>query len=319
MEGVPGGLLVEVRRGSYVESVHRVFACIGNEQGEVLAAFGDIDRVYPIRSLAKPFIALELVRSGAADALGLSDIELALTSGSHDGEERHVTAVRAFLAKAGASEDMLRCGPAMEGRVVVGPPVANNCSGKHAAVLALCRHLGFTSDDYIAAEHPVQRYLQERIRNGFGKNAREASEAIDGCGMPIFGASLHDVARTYAAFGGSREPAAARVRAAITRQPGYAGGWNGNLDTRIITASEGAVLAKIGAEGLHADAVTAQGIGIALKVLDGNSRALPPALARLFVESIEGVALPQRDLAELAVPSVVNAAGARVGKIQSAV
>lgn len=313
--GVSDEFLVEVHRGHYLEAVHRVCTCVARADGEVVFAAGDIDRVFPIRSLAKPFIAMELVRSGAADAFGLGEIELALASGSHDGEERHLAAVRVFLAKAGATEEMLLCGPAMEGRTVVGLPIANNCSGKHAAVLALCRRMDLDAADYIALEHPVQRFLREQLLSAFALRDKDATPAIDGCGMPIFGASLHKIACAYARFAASRDLAAVRVRSAMAAQPGYAGGWNGNLDTRITSSSRGAVLGKIGAEGLHGDAVVGKDLGIAVKVLDGNSRALPPVIARLLVQCIPG-AIPERGLAELARPPVLNAAGATVGEVR---
>jgi L-asparaginase II len=309
------GVLVEVRRGAYVESVHGASFCVARSDGEVLRAAGDIDLARPIRSLAKPFIAAELVRSGAADAFGLTDIDLALASGSHDGEERHVTAVRAMLFKVQATESDLCCGPALEGKIVVGPSIANNCSGKHAAVIALCRHLGFDVVGYIAPEHPVQRYLQPRLRDAFGRAARDAPLAVDGCGMPIFGVSLRDVAVAYACLASSREPAVARVRAAVAAQPEYAGGWNGNLDSVLSRQSGGAVFGKIGAEGLHGDALVPVGLGVATKILDGNSRALPPILAYVFSQHLPA-AFAETDLARLVRPALYNAAGSITGNVR---
>lgn len=308
------GALVEVRRGVYVESIHGASFCVARSDGEVLFAAGDIDLARPIRSLAKPFIAAELVRSGAADAFHLTDVDLALASGSHDGEERHVAAVRAMLLKLEATDSDLCCGPALEGTIVVGPSIANNCSGKHAAVIALCRHLGYDVAYYIAPEHPVQRYLQSRLRDAFGRAALDAPLAIDGCGMPIFGVSLRDVAVAYAGLASSREYAIARVRAAVAAQPEYAGGWNGNLDSVLSRQSAGAVFAKIGAEGLHGDALIPVGLGVATKILDGNSRALPPILAHIFSQYLPA-AFADADLARLARPVLRNAAGSITGNV----
>ncbi|MHB8432665.1 MAG: asparaginase [Candidatus Tyrphobacter sp.] len=309
------GVLVEVRRGIYVESMHRVSFCVARSDGEVLCRAGDVDLAFPIRSLAKPFIASELVRSGAADAFVLTDAELALSAGSHDGEARHIAAVRGVLLKLGVTDDVLRCGSAMEGTIVVGPPIANNCSGKHAAVIALCRHLGFDVAGYIEPEHPVQIYLQRRLREAFGRAALASPLAVDGCGMPIFGAPLRDVAAAYARFGCSREPAVARVRAAIAARPEYVGGWDGNLDSSISAESGGAVFGKIGAEGLHADALIPAGLGLAVKVLDGNSRALGPILARVFVEYAPD-GFEESYLARLARPVLYNAAGSVIGDVR---
>jgi len=310
--------LVEVHRGPYLESVHSTAFCVIRADGEVLTAFGDIDRAYPIRSLAKPFLARELVRSGAADAYGLGNVELALASGSHDGEQRHIAGVRSFLAKIGLDEQALSCGPALEGKLLAGPPVGNNCSGKHTAVLALCRYLGFETQDYIAVEHPVQQRLISTLFAVFGRSAAGTPLAIDGCGMPIFGASLRQIATAYAGFGSAEDLASARVRRAMAAEPGYVGGWSANLDSQIILWSGGTILSKIGAEGLHADAIVGDGIGIAIKVHDGNSRALPPILASLFLEFVDNLTISQRHLADLAAPPVLNASGRCVGEVRAA-
>lgn len=282
--------------------------------GELLHVSGDVEHPFPIRSLAKPFIAAELVRSGAADAFHLGDIELALASGSHDGEERHVAAVRNFLAKANAREEMLLCGPAIEGKRVVGPPIANNCSGKHAAVLALCRHIGAPTDNYIAADHPVQRSLRDMLLRVFSRTSGNAPIVSDGCTMPIFGASLRQMASAYASLGESRDAAVMRVRSAIAAEPGYFGGWQENLDTEIVSWSTGAIVGKIGAEGLHADALVGRGAGIAIKVLDGNSRAFPPILWELF-SIFARDAMRESHLKELSEPVLTNAAGKVVGEL----
>lgn len=307
--------LVQQWRGSYVESRHEVSACVAAAEGDVLFALGDIEWTYPIRSLAKPFLATEFIRSGAADAFGVSEMELALAAGSHDGEQRHVAAVRAFLARLELNEESLLCGPAMEGKIVVGPPVANNCSGKHTAALGICRHKSFNSEKYTEPDHPVQRMLIPPLLEAFGRTADDAPLAIDGCGMPIFGASLRQIATAYARFGVSNDASAVRVRDAMTAEPGYAGGWFENLDTRIMTWSNGAIVAKIGAEGLHADSIVSRNIGIAVKVHDGNSRAIPPLLVRLFTEFIDNVPIARQHLAELAAPVIRNAAGRYVGSL----
>ena len=307
---------VVAHRGPYAESAHQFSACVATANGELLGSVGDVDRPYPIRSLAKPFIAAEFVRCGAADAYRLGEIELALAAGSHDGEPRHVTAIRAFLAKAGFGEDLLLCGPAIEGKTIVGPPAANNCSGKHAAALVFCRHLSLSTERYIQQNHPLQQRLTPPLLDAFGRSSVDAPVAVDGCGFPVFGASLRQVATAYARLANAEDPAMTRVRDAMVAEPGYVGGWFDNLDTRIISWSDGAIVGKIGAEGLHADAIVGKGIGIAVKVHDGNSRALGPVLAHLFLEFIPTPPIAQKYLAELAAPPVLNAAGQRVGDIR---
>jgi L-asparaginase II len=310
-----GELLVEVRRGSYLESIHRVAGCIVNVDGEVLRSFGDVNRPYPVRSLAKPFIAVELVRSGACEAFGIGDVEIALASGSHDGQPDHVAAVRTFLAKIGSSESDLRCGPALEGKIAVGSAAVNNCSGKHAAILAMCRHLSLSTEDYVAPGHPIQQRLLQGLFQTFGCTQRETPLAVDGCGLPIFGACLRDVARAYARFGTAKDDAVKRVLGAMTAEPAFVGGWLGNLDTQIISWSRGAIVGKIGAEGLHADALTANGLGVAVKVLDGNSRALPAALASIFGNFDSG-SIDSQHFEEFRSRAIFNASGRQSGAIQ---
>jgi len=303
--------LVEVRRGSYVESVHSFAACVVGPGDEVLQAVGDVNSPYPIRSLAKPFIAAEFVRSGAVDAFGLGETEIALSAGSHDGEPIHIAAVGEMLKRQGLDESALLCGPALEGKVRVGPPIANNCSGKHAAILTMCRHYSLPIERYTDSAHALERKLVPRLMLDFGVDPALTDIAVDGCGLPIFGATLRQIACAYARFGASNEPAFKRVRAAMTARPEYIGGSNGNLDTTIIAHSQRTVLGKIGAEGLHADTLVGGGIGLAVKVLDGNSRALPPILAQ-FIGSMDG---KPAWLDELRSPIIYNCAGDAVGEV----
>jgi L-asparaginase II len=303
--------IVQVRRGSYVESIHSFAACVVDADGTVLEAIGDVDRAFPIRSLAKPFIAAAFVRSGAVDAFGFGEIEIALSAGSHDGEPIHIDAVGAMLERLGSAASALECGPAVEGKIVVGPAVANNCSGKHAAILAMCRHYNLPTDSYIDPDHPLQKTLIPKLMIDFGRDPASTPLAIDGCGLPIFGATLRQIAHAYAQFGASNDHAARRVRSAMSARPEYVGGSHDNLDTTVISASGRRVLGKIGAEGLHADALLDSGIGIAVKILDGNSRALPPVLARLIgLQNGDGAWLKG-----LRTVVVYNAAGDAVGDV----
>jgi L-asparaginase II len=198
--------------------------------------------------------------------------------------------------------------------VWIGPAIAYNCSGNHAAILAICRQLKIPHTDYIHAEHPVQQLLV-RLIAAFGRSADATPLAIDGCGLPIFGATLAEIAQAYACFGTATEAPLATVRHAMRRRPEYAGGSKGNLDTTIIAGSAGRILGKLGAEGLHADTLVGRGIGVAVKVLDGNSRALPPIVSGLLgrFERSPGDTGTWRET--LRVKTVRNAAGSSVGDI----
>lgn len=307
-------LFVDVRRGPYAESVHRVAGCVVTSDGERLLSLGDADCIYPIRSLAKPFLARILVQSGAYAAFELGDVEIALCGGSHDGAPDHVAAVRKFLQRIGVSENALLCGAAFDGAIVIGPPARNNCSGKHAAVLALCRHFGYPIENYIDPEHPIQRYLIPQLRAVFGKSGARSPIVVDGCGMPVFGASLADIAKAYAMLGIDEDSSARRVREAFVSEPAYVGGWTGNRDTQLIAWSNGAILAKIGAEGLHADALVDKRVGLALKVRDGNSRALSSALYAIF-KILDVSTVEMERLVSLKTQAIMNASGTCTGEV----
>ncbi|HEY1728727.1 MAG TPA: asparaginase [Candidatus Baltobacteraceae bacterium] len=305
---------VDVYRGSYLESVHSFLACIADADGNVIEAHGGVDQIFPVRSLAKPFIAAELVRSGTAEAFAFTDAELALSAGSHDGEPIHVAAVLALLRRLDLDESVLQCGPAMEGKVLVGTPAANNCSGKHAAILAMCRHESLVYESYLDPLHPIQQRLLARLFLDFSCPS-DTAIATDGCGLPIFGSSLKNIAVAYARFGVSTEESTAAIRLAMTTRPEFMGGTHANLDTNVICNSGGAVLGKIGAEGLHADTIVGTGIGIAIKICDGNSRAIGPALVQTLEKPLQRAHGDSPWLREFALLTVTNASGTTVGQI----
>ena len=280
-------ILVEVRRGGVVEAVHRVHA-VAVRDGEVVAAVGDPERVQYLRSSLKPLQAIPLVE--AYD--DLTDAEVAIASASHRADPAQLAAVRMLLARAGAGEDDLEnC--EQEGR----PPgrIHHNCSGKHAGMLAACRANGWETRGYRLPEHPLQR----RIAAELGDAARES--AIDGCGVPTYATTLRDAAALLL-----RAPG--RVRAGMRARPELIGGVGG-ADTELMRAL-GGWIAKGGAEGLLC-AAAADGLGVALKCEDGNSRAIGPAAAAFLGEL--GHALPALERTPLR-----NSRGERVGEVAAA-
>jgi L-asparaginase II len=271
-------LRVAVRRGEILECVHEVHA-VAVRDGAVVASAGDPSRVTSLRSSAKPFQALPLSR--AYEDLG--DELVAIAAASHFGTERHVDVVRRLLAATGGREEELQCGP-QEGR----PPgaVYDNCSGKHAAMLAVCRAHGWPVESYRDPEQPLQRLLRDELAAAAEVEPEEVETGPDGCGVVAFAIALE---RTAFAFSRLEElDGGARIAAAMRAHPVLVGG-EGATDTLLMQAHEGAV-AKGGAEGLIC-VRTPEGTGLALKSLDGNPRALRPALAAFGAEV--GLALPQ--------------------------
>ncbi|CAA9434470.1 MAG: Hypothetical protein of L-Asparaginase type 2-like superfamily [uncultured Rubrobacteraceae bacterium] len=302
--------LVAVRRGAVLESVHRGRLVFCDPSGEILDATGDPEAYVFARSSSKLFQALPLILSGAADAFGLSDEELAVACASHNAEEPHLAAVRSLLEKAGLSEDDLQNGahPPMHApeagklaRSGKGPlAVHGNCSGKHAGMLAVCAHEGFDTGGYRNPDHPIQRRILELVVEACGLRDDEALLAGDDCGVPAFALPLKSLATGFARLAtGEGIPeevarAAQRLRRAMRAHPFMVAG-TGRFDTEVMETTD--VVCKSGAEAVFA-AGSAEGWGLALKISDGGARAVRPAavaaLGRRGVEVPEGD--PRRDL-----------------------
>jgi L-asparaginase II len=282
---------VVVRRAGVVESRHEVHA-VAVQDGAVVEEAGDPSLVAFLRSAAKPFQALPLVR--ARD--DLTSEELAIASASHRALPEQLAAVRSLLAKAPAGEDELECGPEPT-------RLEHNCSGKHAGMLALCRAHGWPSEGYRLADHPVQRACAAEVASAADAAEQDLPTAVDGCGVVTFALPLERMALLFARLeavdGGAAVAAAMRAHAELVRGPGAP-------DTVLMQARPGWT-AKGGAEGLLC-AVGPGGVGVALKVGDGSGRAVGPALAAFLLRL--GVDVPELHVAEL-----VNSRGERVGEV----
>ena len=259
-------LSVAVRRGEIVESTHRVHA-VAVRDGAVVAAAGDPQLLSSLRSAAKPIQALPLARARE----DLTEDELAIAAASHFGTELHVEAVRALLRKTGGSEEELDCG-LQDGRPP--EPIYHNCSGKHSGMIAVCRERGWPVEGYRRPDHPLQRELVEEVAAAAEISPRDVATATDGCGVVCFGLPLERVANAFSRF--ERLEGGDRITAAMRARPILVGG-EGATDTKLMQTLPGWI-AKGGAEGLLC-AASADGLGLALEVEDGGSRALRPALA----------------------------------------
>ncbi len=313
-------ILCEIRRGPIVESVHRVSAAVV-AGGRVVLSRGITDAPVLLRSCAKPFQAVTVVESGAADAFGLDGAELAVACGSHSGETRHVRAVASILRKAGVKPAALQCGihPPLSVRGLRDlyrarkEPAAlhNNCSGKHAGMLAAARRLGAPLRTYLDRGHPVQRMNLAGVARWTGIPERKIPVGIDGCSAPSFAVPLRAMARAMAAF--CREDGAARrIRGAMTAHPAMVGRFCADL----MKAGKGRIVAKGGAEGVYVCGLPETGAAIALKVEDGSNRPWAFVLAALFRELglLGGADLAQ--VGKLAIPAVRNHAGRIVGDVR---
>lgn len=271
-----------------------VHAVVADVDGEVVASWGDPDRLTHPRSAAKPLQALPLVETGAADAFGLGSVELALACASHAGEPGHIAAVVSWLDRIGCRVDDLECGVDPARREIDPTTTAahNTCSGKHVGFLTVARHLGIDPVAYVHPDHPVQ----ELVRAALAETTRTALDprraGIDGCGIPVHPMPLRALATGAAGFGAptawptARDDAARRLAAAMVAEPWFVAG-TGQLCTDLIAASGGDVLVKFGAEGVQLAALPRLGLGIALKVEDGSRPASEVALGHVLAE-VEG-------------------------------
>jgi L-asparaginase II len=294
-------VLVEATRGAVRESAHRGAVAVLDADARRLVAIGDIERpVFP-RSAVKVLQAIPLVESGAADRLALDDEELAIACASHNGEPRHVAVVERMLAKAGLDVTALECGThwprvgpiAYEIAAAGRAPSAlhNNCSGKHAGFLclacALCDGVNLRqyAKGYVAPRHPVMRAVTEVLEATTGHDLRQAPRGIDGCSIPSFAIPLHRLALAFARIGtgtGLRPGharAATRLRKAVARHPFMVAG-SDRFDTRVMEVLGERVYCKVGAEGVFCASFIERGLGVAIKMDDGNTaRAVEVAMA----------------------------------------
>lgn len=286
-----GDAFIEVTRGGRVESRHRVSGALIDDQGRLQAWVGNPELLTFFRSAAKPLQALPVIADGAADAFRLNDAEIAVCCASHSGEPAHVEAVLSILSKIGCSEDDLICGPhwpfhkpsaeALREAGAAPTRVHNNCSGKHAGMLAWSRHQGVDTTDYHHADHPVQRRICTEIAAWAASQCEAMPVGVDGCGVPSFAQPLNVMAGIYAKVVATaeREPesAAARLARAMTEQPYYVGGTH-RLTSRLMEVTGGRLLAKFGAEAVYCLGDRDRGWGVAVKVEDGHRRAVGPAV-----------------------------------------
>ncbi len=327
ISNMPNPVLINMTRGSVVESFHRGAVCIVRAEGEPVVALGDIERpIYP-RSAIKVLQALPLLESGAADTARFTDKELALACASHNGEEVHVETVGAMLAKSGISVDALACGnqwpmrdEAARSLAETGhkpTPLHNNCSGKHAGMLTLATHLQAGLEGYEHTDHPVQQRIRRTIEEMTGMAASPRMCAIDGCSVPTWAMPLKGLARAFARLaalsGLSPERAAAgkRLMHACTNEPQMVEG-TGRFGTGVMLRLGASAFVKGGAEGVYCAAFPEQGLGMALKIDDGAKRGSEAVaahvIALLFPNQIENAA----DLMNL---KITNWRGLNVGKI----
>jgi L-asparaginase II len=328
-----------VTRGDGIDAWHFAAVAVVGADGRLTHRLGDAELTTFTRSAIKPLQALPLCTTGAREALAIDDEELALATASHDGSDRHRAVAARLLAKAGATVDQLGCGAHWPiGMRAAGrhpcagedrDPLRHNCSGKHAGFLAVARTLGVAPERYLDSDSPVQAVIRRAVADACEIDPAAMPAATDGCSAPNFALPLSALARgfknlaTRDAAGPSGAPldaALARVRAAMRAHPVLVSGET-RFDAQLMRAFAGRIVCKGGAEALQAIGFSDPPLGIAVKVVDGAERALPPivlaVLRALGLVAAAGVDLGA--LAERMRPIVTNHRGTETGAIVASV
>lgn len=292
--------LVEVTRGAITESRHRGHIVASEPNGSITAFLGAPETVTFLRSSAKPHQAIPLVASGAADHFGFNEQEIALACASHSGEPIHTEIAAGMLRKIGLGPEALKCGVhepfspdvtrGLRERGEEPDVLQNNCSGKHAGMLALALFLGAPTETYDLADNPVQLAIADTVSQFSDIDIENIAVGIDGCGVPVFGVTVKAMALMYARlvappqkFDESTRAACSRIVSAMTTYPELIGGTKDRLDTEMMRATGGSLISKVGAEGVYTAGVLPcptwpKGLGLALKIEDGDDHRARPTV-----------------------------------------
>lgn len=321
-------VLVEVRRGPVVECRHRGAVAVADATGRLVASAGDPGLLTYLRSAAKPFQALPIVTSGAADTFAFTDEELAVSAASHNGEPTHQLVIGELLTKLGLDDGALRCGvvPPIDretaARVNAGlltpTPLHCDCSGKHTGMLAVCKQRGWPLETYKDPDHPLQQEIRRVIGDFLGVPSDGITTATDGCGVPTFYTSVAAIARAWATLATPPEPyreATRRVLDAMAAAPYMVAG-RSRICTDLMNLAAPAVVVKTGAEGVFCMALRERGLGVAFKIEDGNGRGMPTIAASVLTQlGVWNEATAARFLA-LQSPQIKNHTGTLVGELR---
>ena len=331
--------LVEVTRGSITESRHRGHVVAVDGDGQIVAQLGAPETVTYLRSSAKPLQAIPLVATGAADRFKFSPQEIAVACGSHSGERLHEETVAAMLDKIGLEAGALKCGAhepfsreaALELRERGEQPrvLQNNCSGKHTGMLALALHLGAPTETYDQPDNPVQLAIARTVAEFSGVPLEDIAIGVDGCGVPVFGVTVRAMALMYArlvappaGFDAQTRAACTRLVSAMRARPELVGGTKERFDTELMRAAPG-VISKVGAEGVYTVGVEPcaawpRGLGLALKIEDGEDRRARPTVV---IESLRQLGVLNTTVLEQLAPyskfAVRNHRGDAVGEVRA--
>lgn len=290
--------LVEVTRGPIVENMHFGSIIVCDCNGKITASIGDNISTY-LRSAAKPLQLIPLIEAGAEKTFGFSDQELAIMAGSHYGTKEHAEVISSIMKKISLPQEALQCGNhepfsrtyTQELRQLGKTPTVlnNNCSGKHAAMLTLCKFNNWETSTYLSPDHPVQRLMLKTVSEMAGINENEVAVGVDGCGVAVFGLQISAMAVAFARLGShnslppKRRQACEKITTVMRTYPFMIAG-DGALDTAILSLPKAKLISKIGAEAVFCIAIPDKGLGVAIKIIDGNQKVLAPVVVETLIQ-----------------------------------
>lgn len=326
-------LVANVYRGDAVESTHLGHVAVVDANGNLLYSYGDPHRQTFARSSMKPLQAIPIIETGTADRYGLEPADLSLCCASHSGEPRHRSRAMEMLIRAGQPEETLQCGThvprdeeSYKELIRAGKPltpVYSNCSGKHSGMIATAVHMGEDVATYHLPEHPVQQRILEVVSDLTSYPKEEIVMGTDGCGVPVHRLPLANYAWAYAKMAKPevidnplRREAVVRITDAMIAHPEMVGG-NKRYCTDLMTAFEGRIFGKAGAESVYCLGDRQTGIGLAVKIEDGGPRAIYAVVNEVLRQLGIGTEGPLAKLAEYTNPVVTNMSGTVVGRIET--
>lgn len=322
---------VEVTRGEHVESWHRGMAVVVDGRGKTLFSIGDVEAPIFPRSACKAMQALPLIESGAADAFGLTQRELALACASHSGEQAHVETASAMLFKAGRDVGALECGAhwSLDQKTLINQvrmldaptSLHNNCSGKHCGFVCTCVHAGWAHEGYSNYDHPLQAEIRAVMEELTGAKLSPGLCGTDGCSIPTYALPLHSLALGFArmttgiGLSALRATASRRLMEACMTEPFFVAGTD-RACTKVMQIAPGKIFAKTGAEGVFVAALPEQGLAMAVKCEDGTTRAAECMIFALLARYFEPNSETRARLEGLASRTIKNWNGIPVGVIR---
>ena len=326
---IPGRCLVHVMRGDVVESSHHVHVAVCHAEQGLMASAGNPAHRSFVRSAIKMFQVMPFVEAGGVAHFNLTPEELALCTASHGGEPFHVAAAQSILAKAKVTDAALVCGPHLplhqptaDAMIAAGETpgrIHNNCSGKHAGMLACCVCHQWVTNGYHRATHPLQQRIRSTLERWMRIDPDEIETAVDGCGLPTFAIALDAVAEgcaRFAAAAADETTAPATIFGAMAAHPEFVAGTD-RLDTDLMRTAAGKLIAKVGAEGFYCAAIPSMKLGVALKVEDGARRAAEPALLAVLHQVDALTASELAALAGYGQPRILNTRQEVVGHLRT--